>query len=133
MQRCCIDYGAGAVSLGCRSNTTNNNTATVTLKINATMNDTMSMDSYTWDSRQSGSIAVSCSSDVRNGDNKAMTLLLNGNVRRVMVAVSGSTGRWTNSARDTARPSNLKCDSGLKGESAVRTGTATTRRRRRGV
>ena len=116
-----------------KSNTTNSNNATVTLKINPTMNDTVTMDSYTWDSRQSGSIAVACSSNVRNGDNRAMTLLLNGNTRRTMVAVSGSPGKWTYSARDTPRPNNLKCVSDLKGESAVRLGTATTRRRRRSV
>jgi hypothetical protein len=113
-----------------KSNSTNRSNATVTFKINPTINDTVTMETYTWESRQSGSIAVTCSSNVRNGDNKSMTLVLNGSTRRTMVAVSGSPGKWTYSARDTPRPSNLKCVSDLKGESAVRVGTATTRRRR---
>jgi len=74
---------------------------------------------------------VTCSSNVRNGDNAAMNLVLSGGTPRKMTAVSGSPGKWTYSARDTARPSNLKCVSDLKGESTLRAGTATTRRRRR--
>ncbi|KAB2108432.1 hypothetical protein AG0111_0g2696 [Alternaria gaisen] len=113
-----------------KTDTTKSSKATVTVKINPTLADTVNMDTYTWESRQSGSITASCTSNVKNGDNKSMTLLLNGTTRRTMVAVSGQPGKWTYSARDTARPTNVKCVSDLKGESALRAGTATTRKRR---
>jgi hypothetical protein len=113
-----------------KTDATKTSKATVTVKINPTLADTVTLNTYTWESRQSGSITATCTSNVKNGDNKAMTLLLNGTIRRTMVAVSGSPGRWTYSARDTARPNNLKCVSDLKGESALRLGTATTRKRR---
>ncbi|CAN9289749.1 unnamed protein product [Alternaria alternata] len=113
-----------------KTDTTKSSKATVTVKINPTLADTVTMDTYTWESRQSGSITASCTSNVKNGDNKSMTLLLNGTTRRTMVAVSGQPGKWTYSARDTARPTNVKCVSDLKGESALRAGTATTRKRR---
>ncbi|KAI4954319.1 hypothetical protein J4E91_002031 [Alternaria rosae] len=113
-----------------KTDATKTSKATVTVKVNPTLADTVTLDTYTWESKQSGSITATCTSNVKNGDNKAMTLLLNGTTRRTMVAVSGSPGKWTYSARDTARPNNLKCVSDLKGESTVRQGTATTRRRR---
>ncbi|CAG5181042.1 uncharacterized protein ALTATR162_LOCUS9564 [Alternaria atra] len=112
-----------------KTDATKSSKATVTVKINPTLADTVTLDTYTWESRQSGSITASCTSNVKNGDNKAMTLLINGTTRRTMVAVTGQPGRWTYSARDTARPTNVKCVSDLKGESAVRTATTTRRRR----
>ncbi|KAK1913289.1 hypothetical protein P3342_005225 [Pyrenophora teres f. teres] len=116
-----------------KSNTTNTARGTVTLKVSPTIADTVTMDTYTWGSRQSGSITVACSSNVRNGDNAAMNLVLSGGTPRKMTAVAGSPGIWTYSARDTARPSNLKCVSDLKGESSLRAGTATTARKRRAM
>lgn len=108
------------VSLKSNANITSK--ANVTVKVNPTLNDVVTMDSYTWESRQSGSIAVSCSSNVVNGDNKKMTLWLNnGNTKLDMT--SNAPGKWVYSARSTARPSNLKCVSDLKGESTVRAGT----------
>ncbi|RMZ71285.1 hypothetical protein GMOD_00005818 [Pyrenophora seminiperda CCB06] len=118
-----------------KSNTTNTAKGSVTFKISPNIPDTVTMDTYTWATKQSGSILVTCSSNVKNGDNGGMSLVLSGGAPRKMTAVTGSPGQWTYSARDTARPSNLKCVSDLKGESALRAGTATTarRRRRRGV
>ncbi|OAL05380.1 hypothetical protein IQ06DRAFT_372842 [Phaeosphaeriaceae sp. SRC1lsM3a] len=112
-----------------KSNSTISSKANVTVKVNPTINDVVTMDLYTWESRQSGSISVSCSSNVVNGDNKKMSLWLNnGNTKLDMT--SNAPGKWVYSARNTNRPSNLKCVSDLKGESAQRTGTQTTARRR---
>jgi hypothetical protein len=116
------------LTVSLKSNATASSKANVTVLISPTPKDTVTLDTYSWESRQSGTIAVTCSSNVRNGDNKAMTLLLNGATRRAMTAVNGSPGRWTLSSRDTARPTNLKCVSDLGGESAVRAGTAVGRR-----
>ncbi|CAO2655339.1 Nn.00g104030.m01.CDS01 [Neocucurbitaria sp. VM-36] len=117
------------LTVSLKSNATNFSKANVTVKINPTIADNVTMDTYTWESRQSGTIAVTCSSNVKNGDNKGMTLLLNGNTRLTMTK-NGGEGKWTYSARSTSRPTNLKCVSDLKGESPLRLGTATTRKRR---
>jgi hypothetical protein len=114
------------------SDTTKTSKANVTVKVSPTAPDVVAIDTYTWESRQSGSIAVSSSSNVRDGSNKKMTLLING-VTNIPMAVSGGAGRWAYTARSTARPNTLQCVSDLSGKSAQRTGTQTTRRRRRGV
>jgi hypothetical protein len=120
------------LTVSLKSNSTAKSTVVVPVKINPTAADIVTIDTYTWESRQSGSISVSCSSNVRNGDNKKMTLLLNG-VTNIPMAVSGGAGRWAYTARSTQRPNTLQCVSDLGGKSASRAGTATTRRRRRGV
>ncbi|KAJ4362478.1 hypothetical protein N0V83_010571 [Neocucurbitaria cava] len=117
------------LTISLKSNVTNSSKANVTVLINPTIADNVTMDTYTWESRQSGTIAVTCSSNVKNGDNKGMSLVLNGSARLAMTK-SGGEGRWLYSARSTARPNSLKCVSDLGGESALRLGTATTRRRR---
>jgi hypothetical protein len=119
-----------AVSL--KSDSTKVSKANVTVKVSPTAPDVVTIDTYTWESRQSGTIAVSCSSNVRNGDNKRMTLLINGGTS-IPMAVSGGAGRWAYTARSTARPNTLQCVSDLNGRSAQRTGTQTTRRRKRGI
>lgn len=111
-----------------KSDPSNLSKATVTVKVNPTIADTVTIDTYTRESKQSGTIAASCSSNVKNGDNKGMTLLINGATRLTMT--NGGAGKWLYSSRSTARPNNLKCISDLKGESAQRLGTATTRRKR---
>ncbi|KAH7377765.1 hypothetical protein BKA66DRAFT_150462 [Pyrenochaeta sp. MPI-SDFR-AT-0127] len=116
------------LTVSLKSNATNLSKSTVTVKVNPTIADKVTIDTYTWESKQSGTITASCSSNVKNGDNKGMTLLINGGTRIAMT--NGGAGKWLYSSRSTARPNNLKCISDLKGESAQRLGTATTRRKR---
>ncbi|KAF1847141.1 uncharacterized protein K460DRAFT_383634 [Cucurbitaria berberidis CBS 394.84] len=116
------------LTVSLKSTATNFSKANVTVKVNPTVADSVTLDTYIWGSRQSGSIAVTCSSNVKNGNIKGMTLVLNGNTRLAM-SKNGEEGKWTYSARNTGRPNNLKCVSDLKGESPSRLGTATTRRR----
>lgn len=116
------------LALSLKSNTTLTSSTTTTIKISPTANDTVTLDKYTWESKQSGSIEVTCSSNVVNGDNKKMTLVLNGGTRLDMSA-NGGPGKWVYKNRDTARPTNLKCVSDLKGESAVKAGGVNFRRR----
>jgi hypothetical protein len=113
-----------------KSNPSVSSKANVTVKVNPTINDAVTMDSYTWESRQSGTIAVACSSNVVNGDNKKMQLWLNTGTRKLDMINNGA-GKWVYNSRSVARPTNLKCVSDLKGESTQRTGTQTTARRRR--
>jgi hypothetical protein len=115
-----------AISL--KANASMTSRANITVTINPTINDTVTMDSYTWESKQSGSIAVACSSNVVNGDNKEMVLWMNNGAQKIKMTASGP-GKWAYSARSTSRPSTLKGVSDLKGESALRTGTQTTARR----
>ncbi|OAL46422.1 hypothetical protein IQ07DRAFT_150500 [Pyrenochaeta sp. DS3sAY3a] len=117
-----------SLTITLKSNATISHTTNTTVTISPSIPDTVTMDAYTWESRQSGTISVSCSSNVRNGDNKAMTLVLNTNTRIAMQA-NGGAGKWTYSSRSVSRPTTLKCVSDLRGESASRAGTATTRRR----
>jgi hypothetical protein len=121
------------LTVSLKSDATKNSIAKVTVKVSPTAPDVVTIDTYTWESRQGGSIAVSCSSNVRNGENKKMTLVVNGNTN-IPMAVSGGAGRWAYTARSTARPNTLQCVSDLSGKSAQRTGTqTTTRRKKRGV
>ena len=120
------------LTVSLKSNATASSKLVVPIKIGPTALDVVTIDTYTWESRQSGTISVSCSSNVRNGDNKKMTLLING-ATNIPMAVSGGNGRWAYTARSTARPNRLQCVSDLGGKSAERTDTQTTRRRRRGV
>lgn len=124
------------LTLSLKSNSTIKSSANVTVLVSRTALDVVTLDTYTWESRQSGTISVTCRSNVVNGDNKRMTLVLNGNgaitggTRITMPAGSGP-GKWVYSARSTARPTNVQCVSDLGGKSAVV--TATTSRRRRGL
>lgn len=102
----------------------------VPVKISPTAADVITMDTYTWASRQSGTIQVSCSSNVRDGTNKKMTLLING-ATSLNMGVSGGNGKWAYTAGKTNRPTRLQCVSDLGGKSEERAGTATTSRRRR--
>jgi hypothetical protein len=114
-----------------KSNSSISSKANVTVKVSPTLNDTVSMDTYTWSSTQSGTIDVTCSSNVVNGDNTKMSLWLNNGATKLNM-LNSAPGKWLYSSRDTSRPNNLKCVSDLKGESALKTGTQTTSRRRRG-
>jgi len=121
------------LTVGLKSNSTASSKANVTVKISPTLNDTVVMDHYTWVSSKSGSIEVWCNSNVINGDNKKMSLWLNNGATKLDMTANGGPGRWIYANRDTSRPNNLKCVSDLKGESAVRTGTQVTAKRRRYV
>lgn len=124
------------LTVSLKSNSTIKSSANVTVLVSRTAADIVALDTYTWESRQSGTISVTCTSNVVNGDNKRMTLVLNGNgantggTRIPMLAGSGP-GKWVYSSRSTARPTNVQCVSDLGGKSAVV--TATTSRRRRGM
>lgn len=113
-----------------KSNSTLTSKANVTVKINPMINDTVIMDYYTWASSQSGSIEVWCTSNVINGDNKKMSLWLNNGATKRDMTANGGPGKWRYASRDVNRPTNLKCVSDLKGESALRTGTQVTKKRR---
>lgn len=115
-----------------KSNSSISSKANVTVKINPTIADTVIMDTYTWESKQSGTITVACSSNVVNGDNKKMELWLNNAATKISMTQNGA-GKWFYSSNKVNRPTNLKCVSDLTGQSAQRTGTQTTARRRRYV
>lgn len=104
-------------------------TASTSLNISPSAADAVTIDRYTWASRQSGTIDVQCSSNVKNGDNKGMTLLLNGSTRLAMTKGSNE-GVWTYGSRSVSKPTNLKCVSDLGGESVQKAGTDTTAKKR---
>jgi hypothetical protein len=103
--------------------------ANVTVKINPRMNDSVTLNTYTWKTKQSGTISVTCSSNVVNSDNQKMALWLNNGNQRLDI-VSNALGKCVYSAGRTGRPMNLKCVSDLKRQSGLRTGMQTTARRR---
>jgi hypothetical protein len=112
-----------------KSNTSMSSRANVTVKISPSLNDTVTLDTYTWESRQGGSINVGCTTDVVNGDNKKMSLWMNNGVLKVDMTGNG-VGKWAYIASRSNKPTNLKCVSDLKGESALRLGTQTTVQKR---
>ncbi|KAF2873564.1 hypothetical protein BDV95DRAFT_627456 [Massariosphaeria phaeospora] len=114
-----------------KSNTTSTSKATITVRVSPTADDVVTLDTYSWESRQSGTISVTCHSNVVNGDNKGMTLLLNNGARRLAMTSSGG-GRWSYSSRSVAQPTNVQCLSDLRGKSALVTAPTAARRKRRG-
>lgn len=107
---------------------------TVPIKVSGSIPDTVTMDTYTWQSKSSGTIAVTCSSNVRDGTNKAMRVIINGVLPGFPMGLSGGNGRWAFNSAKVNRPTRLQCVSDLTGKSAERAGTATTsRRKKRGV
>lgn len=118
------------VTVSLKSDTSKSSKAKVTVKVSKTANDVVTLDTYSWQSRQSGTISVTCHSNVVNGDNKKMTLVLNGGATSLNMANNGP-GKWSYNARSTRQPTNVQCVSDLKGKSALV--TAPTRRKKRGV
>lgn len=119
------------LTISLKSDSTVSSKANVTVKVNPNIKDTVEMTTYTWDSKKSGTITAACTSNVINGDNKVMTLQLTiNNVVDKRTMIQNGAGKWFYSG-STNRPTNLKCVSDLLGESALRTGTQTTARRRR--
>ncbi|KAF2190007.1 hypothetical protein K469DRAFT_560720 [Zopfia rhizophila CBS 207.26] len=119
------------LNVSLKSDSSKSSKANVTVKVDPAAKDIVTVDLYTWESRQSGTINVQCHSDVVNGDNKKMTLRLNGSTNLNMIAGAGA-GKWTYNARSTNRPSSVQCVSDLGGTSPVVTQPTTARRRRRG-
>ncbi|KAJ4290217.1 hypothetical protein N0V90_010432 [Kalmusia sp. IMI 367209] len=117
------------VTLSLKSNTSITSKAQVSVKVSTTAADVVVLDTYTWESRQSGTIGVTCHSNVQNGDNKAMSLWLSGGATKLAMTSTGS-GKWSYSARSTKQPTNVQCVSDLGGKSAL--ATAPLRRRKRG-
>lgn len=116
-----------AVSL--KSNSSVVSKAQVSIKVSPTAADVVTLDTYTWESRQSGTIGVTCHSNVANGDVKTMTLALNNNATRLTMSSLGS-GRWSYSSNKVKQPTNVQCYSNFGGKSALF--TAPTKRRKRG-
>lgn len=121
------------VKLSLKSDTSKSSKATVTVKVNPTADDVVTLDSYTWESRQSGTITVTCHSNVVNGDNKKMSLLLNNGGTTLTMLTGSGPGKWTYSARSTKKPTNVQCVSDLKGKSALVTQTTAKKRSNRGL
>lgn len=128
------------LTISLKTNPSAKSTIAVPVNISPTAPDQVTMDTYTWDSRQSGTIGVSCSSNVRNGDNKGMILMTNFSATNprgtnYTMLSSGGLGRWAFQGKGIKQPTNLKCVSAPgNGESAARLGTQTTSRKvRRGA
>jgi len=105
-------------------------TAQLSLNVTSVAPDVVTLDTYTWESRQSGTIGVTCHSNVANGDNKKMTLSLS-NGARTIAMTSGGGGKWSYSSRSVSQPTNVRCISDLGGQSALV--TAPQRRKKRGL
>ncbi|KAF2742049.1 hypothetical protein M011DRAFT_413349 [Sporormia fimetaria CBS 119925] len=119
------------VTVSRKSNSTLSSTAVVSVRVSPTALDTVVLDAYTWESRQSGTIGVTCRSNVVNGDNTGMSLLLNNGATRLAMTRGTAAGRWTYNGRSTPRPTNVQCQSNFGGRSALV--TAPLRRRKRGL
>ena len=109
------------VTLSLKSDSSVKSTAFVIVKVEPNAKDEVTLDTYTWESRQSGTIGVTCHSNVINGDNKAMTLAMNNNATRVAMTRVGDTksGKWSYSSNRVKQPTNVLCYSDLGGKSAL--------------
>ena len=117
------------VTLSRKSDNTKTSKASVTISVTPTAPDNVVVNTYTWESRQSGTIGVTCSSNVVNDDNKKMSLLLN-NGATTLEMTKTAVGKWSYSSKKVKQPTNIQCVSDLGGKSELVT---TPRRRRRGL
>jgi hypothetical protein len=117
------------VTVSLKSDSTKTSKANVTVKVNPTAADIVTVNSYSWVSSQSGTIGVTCSSNVANGDNKKMSLLLNNGATTLTMTKTGE-GKWSYSSRSVNQPTNIQCVSDLGGKSELVT---APRRKKRGV
>ncbi|KAF1957912.1 hypothetical protein CC80DRAFT_560007 [Byssothecium circinans] len=117
------------VTLSKKSDSSKTSKANVTISVTPTAADSVVVNTYTWESRQSGTIGVTCSSNVINGDNKQMSLLLN-NGGTTLPMTSTAAGKWSYSSRSVKQPTNIQCVSDLGGRSELVT---APRRRKRGL
>jgi hypothetical protein len=102
-----------------KSDSRKSSKANVTVKVNPAKEDTVTLDTYTWVSRQSGTLSVTCHSNV-----------VNNAATKYNMAPGSRPSKWTYTSRDRNRPTNVQCVSDLNGKSALV--TSTTSRRRRG-
>ncbi|KAL5433186.1 hypothetical protein PMIN07_007772 [Paraphaeosphaeria minitans] len=114
-------------TISLKSDLSKTSKAQVSVRVSGTAPDIVTLDTYTWESRQSGTIGVTCHSNVANGDVKTMTLALNNNGTRLAMSSLGS-GRFSYSARSTKQPTNVQCYSNLGGKSVLL--NAPTKRKR---
>lgn len=117
------------VTVSLKSDPTQKSKANVTVTYNPTMNDAVTVNTYSWDSKNSGTIGVTCSSNVINGDNKKMSLLLNSGATTVSMT-NTAAGKWQYSSTKVKQPTNIQCVSDLGGKSDLVT---APRRKKRGI
>jgi len=117
------------VTVSLKSNSSASSKANVTVKVNPTAPDIVTVNTYSFSNSQGGTIGVTCSSNVANGDNKKMSLLYN-NGATTLTMTKTAEGKWSYSARSTKQPTNIQCVSDLLGKSALVT---APRRRKRGL
>jgi hypothetical protein len=117
------------VTVSLKSNANAISKANVTVTVNPTAPDIVTVGSYSFASSQGGTIGVSCSSNVANGDNKNMWLLTNNGANNLTMTKTAE-GKWSYSARSTKQPTNIRCVSDLGGRSDLVT---APRRRKRGL
>lgn len=117
------------VKVSLKSDSAKSSTANVTVSISPTAVDVVKVDTYTWESRQSGTIGVTCSSNVINGDNKRMQLIINTTGTPITMTKTAE-GKWSYSSRSVKQPTNIQCVSDLGGKSELVT---APRRRKRGL
>ncbi|KAK6443503.1 hypothetical protein LTR95_000330 [Oleoguttula sp. CCFEE 5521] len=77
----------------------------ITITINPTGNDVVTIDAYTWSSSQSGSIAVTAHSNVIDGTATLSLILNNPNAGTPLTMTNAGGGKWTYNARSTGKPS----------------------------
>lgn len=117
------------LTVSLKSNSSQFSRTNVTVQVSPTANDAVFVDTYSWESRQSGTIGVTCHSNVINGDNKKMSLVLNNGGTTLAMTSTGS-GRWSYNSNKVKQPTNVQCVSDLGGKSSLV--TAPFRRRKRG-
>ncbi|XTI87465.1 hypothetical protein V2W45_1456643 [Cenococcum geophilum] len=121
-----LPQASPSLKIPLKANPTLFSTATATIKIDPTIKDVVTIDSFTWTSQQGGTLSVTAHSNVVDGSNKGMSLVLSGNTT---LAMSSSGGKWTYQAGGTKKPTGVQAKSDLGGVSAALTMTAARRRR----
>ncbi|OQN98878.1 hypothetical protein B0A48_15224 [Cryoendolithus antarcticus] len=103
----------------------------VTITINPTGNDVVTIDSYTWSSSNSGNIAVTAHSNVIDGTATLSLILNNPNAGSALTMTNAGGGKWTYNARSTSKPSSGSTVRSNLGGSTSRTTTTARRMKRR--
>jgi hypothetical protein len=92
--------------------------------------DVVTVDSYTWDSRQGGTLFVTGHSNVVDGSARLSLILNNPNAGNPIAMTNSGDGKFTYTARSTKNPSGgVTIRSNLNGQATLTTRTAKLRRR----
>lgn len=116
------------LTVSLKSDPNTKSTKKITVHVSTSANDVVTLDSWSWATRQSGTLTVACHSNVVTGTLPSMNVVAGG---QTFPMTSAGGGKFTLSQRNVrTQPANVQCQSSFGGKSVV--SSQPLRRRKRG-